>query len=239
VRLRWLSCGCYSCCGTASAGKQGACSAVQSADDTARGAAEYEAGSEVFVRKIRSLESMYRSMRRARGDGNCFFRRAPRPLAAPGRSGLRARAEMPCSGRTGAQAAVRAVRAGEAAVRVVRAGEAGRLPELCRFPVYVTLHSVWQLWWKPPQWHHVCVRPCLGRACQRARASLRPAAPPQHPLFWRPSTGLRQESLLCSPTAGCAQPTAGRVHPAAWRAQVVHLRVHGAAGRHQRPGRAE
>ncbi|KAK9846306.1 hypothetical protein WJX81_001294 [Elliptochloris bilobata] len=35
---------------------------------------EYEAGSEVFVRKIRSLESSYRSMRRTRGDGNCFFR---------------------------------------------------------------------------------------------------------------------------------------------------------------------
>ena len=36
--------------------------------------AEYEAGSEVFVQKIRSLESTYGAIRRARGDGNCFFR---------------------------------------------------------------------------------------------------------------------------------------------------------------------
>ena len=37
-------------------------------------AAEYEAGSDVFVRKIRSLEGTYGAIRRARGDGNCFFR---------------------------------------------------------------------------------------------------------------------------------------------------------------------
>jgi len=28
----------------------------------------------VFVQKIRSLESTYGAIRRARGDGNCFFR---------------------------------------------------------------------------------------------------------------------------------------------------------------------
>lgn len=36
--------------------------------------AEYEAGSRVFVDKIKSLESTYSSIRRTRGDGNCFFR---------------------------------------------------------------------------------------------------------------------------------------------------------------------
>ena len=36
--------------------------------------AEYEAGSAVFINKIRSLEATYKSIRRARGDGNCFFR---------------------------------------------------------------------------------------------------------------------------------------------------------------------
>ena len=37
-------------------------------------AAEYQAGSAVFITKIKSLEVMYNSIRRARGDGNCFFR---------------------------------------------------------------------------------------------------------------------------------------------------------------------
>ncbi|KAK9865089.1 hypothetical protein WJX84_008709 [Apatococcus fuscideae] len=37
-------------------------------------AKEYEAGSSVFVNKIKTVESTYRSIRRARGDGNCFFR---------------------------------------------------------------------------------------------------------------------------------------------------------------------
>ena len=36
--------------------------------------AEYEAGSDVFVAKIRSLTMQYGAIRRARGDGNCFFR---------------------------------------------------------------------------------------------------------------------------------------------------------------------
>lgn len=36
--------------------------------------AEYEAGSDVFVAKIRHLQSSYGAIRRARGDGNCFFR---------------------------------------------------------------------------------------------------------------------------------------------------------------------
>ena len=49
-------------------------SRAESAANRRRQRAEYEAGSEVFVRKIRSLESTYRSMRRTRGDGNCFFR---------------------------------------------------------------------------------------------------------------------------------------------------------------------
>lgn len=37
-------------------------------------AAEYQSGSAVFVAKIKKLETMYKSIRRARGDGNCFFR---------------------------------------------------------------------------------------------------------------------------------------------------------------------
>ena len=36
--------------------------------------AEYRQGSSVFVEKIRILEGLYGSMRRTRGDGNCFFR---------------------------------------------------------------------------------------------------------------------------------------------------------------------
>mmetsp|Transcript_25309 Transcript_25309/g.70775 ORF Transcript_25309/g.70775 Transcript_25309/m.70775 type:complete len:297 (-) Transcript_25309:377-1267(-) len=36
--------------------------------------AEYEAGSQVFVQKIESLAKQYSGVRRARGDGNCFFR---------------------------------------------------------------------------------------------------------------------------------------------------------------------
>ena len=36
--------------------------------------AEYEAGSSVFVNKIKTVEASYRAIRRARGDGNCFFR---------------------------------------------------------------------------------------------------------------------------------------------------------------------
>lgn len=36
--------------------------------------AEYLSGSSVFVRKITQMESTYCSMRRTRGDGNCFFR---------------------------------------------------------------------------------------------------------------------------------------------------------------------
>lgn len=36
--------------------------------------AEYRQGSFVFREKIRSLEMQYESMRRTRGDGNCFFR---------------------------------------------------------------------------------------------------------------------------------------------------------------------
>lgn len=35
---------------------------------------EYEAGSGVFVAKIRHLQGSYGALRRARGDGNCFFR---------------------------------------------------------------------------------------------------------------------------------------------------------------------
>lgn len=35
---------------------------------------EYQSGSAVFVAKIKKLETMYKSIRRARGDGNCFFR---------------------------------------------------------------------------------------------------------------------------------------------------------------------
>ncbi len=37
-------------------------------------AAEYEAGSQVFVTKIHTLEQQYIAVRRTRGDGNCFFR---------------------------------------------------------------------------------------------------------------------------------------------------------------------
>ena len=37
-------------------------------------AAEYEAGSGVFVAKIQNLSTSYCGIRRARGDGNCFFR---------------------------------------------------------------------------------------------------------------------------------------------------------------------
>lgn len=37
-------------------------------------AAEYQAGSQVFVTKIRALEQQYIAVRRTRGDGNCFFR---------------------------------------------------------------------------------------------------------------------------------------------------------------------
>ncbi|KAK9818446.1 hypothetical protein WJX74_001972 [Apatococcus lobatus] len=37
-------------------------------------AKEYEAGSSVFVNKIKTVEASYRAIRRARGDGNCFFR---------------------------------------------------------------------------------------------------------------------------------------------------------------------
>jgi ubiquitin thioesterase protein OTUB1 len=36
--------------------------------------AEYREGSSVFREKIHSLENEYGSMRRTRGDGNCFFR---------------------------------------------------------------------------------------------------------------------------------------------------------------------
>lgn len=36
--------------------------------------AEYQSGSSVFLAKIKKLETMYKSIRRARGDGNCFFR---------------------------------------------------------------------------------------------------------------------------------------------------------------------
>ncbi|MEW5302734.1 MAG: hypothetical protein WDW38_004155 [Sanguina aurantia] len=36
--------------------------------------AEYENGSRIFVRKIQQLESIYGTLRRIRGDGNCFFR---------------------------------------------------------------------------------------------------------------------------------------------------------------------
>lgn len=36
--------------------------------------AEYMNGSQVFVQKIRRLQEQYGSMRRTRGDGNCFFR---------------------------------------------------------------------------------------------------------------------------------------------------------------------
>lgn len=35
---------------------------------------EYQSGSSVFLAKISKLEGMYGSIRRARGDGNCFFR---------------------------------------------------------------------------------------------------------------------------------------------------------------------
>jgi ubiquitin thioesterase protein OTUB1 len=37
-------------------------------------AAEYANGSQVFLDKISSLQGTYSSMRRTRGDGNCFFR---------------------------------------------------------------------------------------------------------------------------------------------------------------------
>eukprot|EP00887_Chlorella_sp_A99_P001976 scaffold18.g1976.t1 len=36
--------------------------------------AEYASGSEVFLAKIRGLHASYGAIRRARGDGNCFFR---------------------------------------------------------------------------------------------------------------------------------------------------------------------
>ncbi|WIA11864.1 hypothetical protein OEZ85_011950 [Tetradesmus obliquus] len=36
--------------------------------------AEYANGSQVFVAKISNLQTQYSSMRRTRGDGNCFFR---------------------------------------------------------------------------------------------------------------------------------------------------------------------
>jgi ubiquitin thioesterase protein OTUB1 len=36
--------------------------------------AEYAQGSQVFLDKISSLQGTYGSMRRTRGDGNCFFR---------------------------------------------------------------------------------------------------------------------------------------------------------------------
>lgn len=36
--------------------------------------AEYQSGSQVFVHKIESLGKQYSGIRRARGDGNCFFR---------------------------------------------------------------------------------------------------------------------------------------------------------------------
>ena len=36
--------------------------------------AEYEHGSQVFVAKIDSLAPSYSGIRRARGDGNCFYR---------------------------------------------------------------------------------------------------------------------------------------------------------------------
>lgn len=36
--------------------------------------AEYANGSQVFLDKISSLQDAYGSMRRTRGDGNCFFR---------------------------------------------------------------------------------------------------------------------------------------------------------------------
>jgi hypothetical protein len=37
-------------------------------------AAEYAQGSQVFVAKIDALAKRYHSMRRTRGDGNCFYR---------------------------------------------------------------------------------------------------------------------------------------------------------------------
>lgn len=46
------------------------CQGCQQCCDTA----EYQSGSSVFLAKIRKLEAMYKSIRRARGDGNCFFR---------------------------------------------------------------------------------------------------------------------------------------------------------------------
>lgn len=36
--------------------------------------AEYENGNQNFVQKIGKLEERYRTFRRTRGDGNCFFR---------------------------------------------------------------------------------------------------------------------------------------------------------------------
>ena len=36
--------------------------------------AEYEEGSSVFLAKIATLAGQYGQIRRARGDGNCFFR---------------------------------------------------------------------------------------------------------------------------------------------------------------------
>jgi ubiquitin thioesterase protein OTUB1 len=41
---------------------------------TARALAEYANGARIFVDKISALQSTYASMRRTRGDGNCFFR---------------------------------------------------------------------------------------------------------------------------------------------------------------------
>ncbi len=36
--------------------------------------AEYLEGSQVFLRKIHRLKELYSSIRRTRGDGNCFYR---------------------------------------------------------------------------------------------------------------------------------------------------------------------
>jgi hypothetical protein len=36
--------------------------------------AEYQQGNPVFVQKIDALSNLYSTLRRIRGDGNCFFR---------------------------------------------------------------------------------------------------------------------------------------------------------------------
>ncbi len=176
------------------------------------------------MRKIRSLESMYRSMRRARGDGNCFFRRVPWPLAGPGCSSLHARAvgavlweglepRRLCARRGRVQRV-----AGRSCAAALFMCVAPR-PGSCAG----SLH----------RWRHRCAASAWGaRASECLSAALGPAVPPQQPPPGRPSKGLRQKSLLC-------EPADGRGHPAAPRTQVFHFCVHGAAGRHQRPDREE